>query len=748
MTGENAKGTRATARSGLGGPAMRWLGWPVLIPVVLGVLFALGDYAGSNNGRLDLTDPAFLLRLIACLALFVGGFEGAYHLLVRRPAQRRAQRAAARPLALEAGVAPETLARLEGVADGSAGPTGAQASASARASQAQTPRRHFFGFGWMCTDVIKAAVLVMLCWLPYLIWLYPGTLWYDTSWQVYEYYSGSLSDHHPFLLVYLYGAFIDLGRTLLGDGTRGMFLLICIQYVAAAFGFSLICSYVRRAGARWGWCLALLLFFCLFPFFPMMFCSIVKDTLQAVLFIYFSLLYCEIVRTRGELLKKTWPVVALVLLGLAICVVKKTGVYVVAVPLIALAFMKLRWGGRALVPIIGALLAAVMLVLFPRVVLPALDVEPGGKQESLAVPIQQVAHDVKYYPEDFSEQDQQLINDFLWIDFDEIPQEFDYTIVDPIKDGSLRDDSLIGEFMALWARLGAEHPLGHLEAWIGMEAGWFSFDPALVVKIASGEVANSDFLDAYVSWPDADEGNSIARDAFNLPKSIPVVSALYNQALWASVLPFFCLYVVAKTKTRTRLGRWCTLLMLSPYLMTMVSLMVCPVSTDVEAARYLIAMVSGGPLYVTLACLMARRALAGELAASADGVRVGDAQVCGTGTNGTQAYGAGAAGMGNVQVSGAGAAGSAGISGIQASGDRGASASDPDIVTCAYGPMGCPEVNGEVTLAAQEATEAKAPSDEASASPAPAPAIGTQTPGTAAPSNAQSPADPSDGTSR
>ncbi|MBS5450347.1 MAG: hypothetical protein KHZ24_03925 [Coriobacteriia bacterium] len=584
-------------------PALRWFGLPTIIPVVLGILYALGDYAGSNSGRIDPTDPAFVLRLFVCLALFVGGFEGAYHLFVRRPAQRRARKAAAIRVAREAGLSPDAIAR---VTDAVADP----------ASDPKRPR--ILRFGWNKADIITGAVLIMLCWLPYLVWLFPGTLWYDTSWQVYEYYSGSLSDHHPFLLVYLYGAFIDMGRALLGDGTYGMFVLICLQYIAAAFGFSLVCSYLHRAGARRGLCVGILLFFGLFPFFPMMFCSIVKDTLQAVLFIYFSLLFCEVVRTRGELLRKTWPCIALLLLGLAICIVKKTGVYVVAPSLIALAFMKLRWGGRALLPLIGALLAVVMLVVFPRLVLPALDVEPGGKQESLAVPIQQVAHDVKYYGDEFSDEDKQLINDFLWIDFDDIPSEFDYEIVDPIKDGSLRDDTLIPQFMALWARLAAAHPLGTLEGWMGMEAGWFSFDPSLVVKVASGEVANSDFLDSFVSWPDAGTGNSIATDAFNLPKSIPLISVLYNQGLWATMLPVFCLYVVAKTKTGVRLGRWCTLLMLSPYLMTVVSLMVCPVSTDVEAARYLIAMVSVGLLYTVLATLMAKAALASELTCEED----------------------------------------------------------------------------------------------------------------------------------
>ena len=87
-----AQQARAAAGTDIAGPRRgrtpprrpRWLGWQVLIPVVLGVLFALGDQIGSNSGTLDLTDRAFYLRLLVCIALFVALFEGAYHVLVRQ----------------------------------------------------------------------------------------------------------------------------------------------------------------------------------------------------------------------------------------------------------------------------------------------------------------------------------------------------------------------------------------------------------------------------------------------------------------------------------------------------------------------------------------------------------------------------------------------------------------------------------------------------------------------------------------
>lgn len=562
------------------GRALPWLSWTLVIPVLLGLLFACGDTAANASGRIDMGSYEFWLRVVVFVALFTGLFEALYHLLVVRPAARRAA---------EAMLPANVRARLQG-----------------------SERRHVLDFAWRPSSVIVGALVVLACWLPYLVCLYPGTIWYDTSWQIYEHFSGSLSDHHPFMLVYLYGLFVEMGRTLFHDGALGMFILICIQEVAAAVAVSLTCSYLHRAGVRRGWCLAAMLVLALFPLIPMMMGSMVKDTLQGTLLMYFALLFCEVVRTRGALLRKTWPVVALLLLGFAVCVTKKTGAYVVGPSLVACAFMRLKNGGRVLMPVIGAFLLALILFVFPKLVLPALSVEPGGKQEMLAVPIQQVAHDVKYYGDEFTDEDRQLLNDFLWIDFSDIPSEFDYTIVDPIKDGSLRDDTLIPQFMQLWWRMQLAHPLGHLEAWIGMEAGWVSTCDSLVVKVSSGELANASTYADKATWPSTGDLNDYATQAFNLAKDIPGVNVLYSTSLWATVLPFFALYCLWRTRGTRAWGRWGATIMSAPYLMNMVTLFICPVSTDIEAPRYVFPMILLAPLFVMLAVRMAQERLAGD----------------------------------------------------------------------------------------------------------------------------------------
>ncbi len=594
------------------GTARRWLGWQAVFPVLLGVLFTLGTRATAGSGTIDWTSYEFYQCLVISVALFCILYAVGYRLIVIQPALGAAARMRASKV----------------------NPGGAEALT---VSEALSRQRDSVLFRWTPKAVLLGALVILACWALYIYCLFPGTMWYDTSWQVYEhlsstYSNGTLSDHHPFMLVYLYGFFIELGRSLFNDGAKGMFVLVCIQIVACVIAMSMICCYIHaKLGAHWGFSLAALLFFALFPYLPMTYCSIVKDTLQTVLLMYFAMMFAEVVRTRGDVLKHAWFPVVLILLSLGICVSKKLGVYMIGPALIALAFMRLKNGGRLLMPIIGAFLFAFMLVILPRVVMPALNVEPGGKQEMLAVPIQQVAHEyVQYtkgedgYEDAFSSDDEDMLNHFLTISTDKIPSEFDYTIVDPIKDGALGDESLIPDFLQLWWRLGTEHPLGHIEAWAGMEAGWISYEPQITVKVASGTIANNDFVSKYVTWPASSVKNDFVTDIFNFVGSIPGLNVLYAQSLWASVLPLFCVFIVLRSKGTQRWGRWDCLLAIMPYLLSSATLFLCPVSTGVEVARYILPLVCLAPLCVPYAVMSSRSRLVETLEPTPEGSSDGD----------------------------------------------------------------------------------------------------------------------------
>ena len=60
---------------------------------------------------------------------------------------------------------------------------------------------------------------------------FPGVYWYDTSWQLMEYYDPSVpfTDHHPFMMTYLYVGFADIGKALFNNAIYGLYLLVLVQ---------------------------------------------------------------------------------------------------------------------------------------------------------------------------------------------------------------------------------------------------------------------------------------------------------------------------------------------------------------------------------------------------------------------------------------------------------------------------------------------------------------------------------------
>lgn len=167
-----------------------------------------------------------------------------------------------------------------------------------------------------------------------------------------------------------------------------------------------------------------------------------------------------------------------------------------------------------------------MMVIIPKAVMPALGVAPGGKQESIPFAIQQVAHDVKYNSEDMTQQEKKLISDFLTIDYKKIPKAYDPQIADPVKGTSLKDPDLFSDFMKLWLKKTVEHPIGHLESWMGLVRGWFSFSnndgsPSDMVVCTESAWYYDPILEYVPQWPLKASRSDTARSVYDMEQSVP-----------------------------------------------------------------------------------------------------------------------------------------------------------------------------------------------------------------------------------
>ena len=92
--------------------------------------------------------------------------------------------------------------------------------------------------------------VLLLCYLPMFVIMYPGIMGYDSPYQMTQALSGKYSTHHPLLHTLMLGFFGRM-NAVMGSFSRAMALYTLTQMSLLAFFFSRACvSIARFAGRR------------------------------------------------------------------------------------------------------------------------------------------------------------------------------------------------------------------------------------------------------------------------------------------------------------------------------------------------------------------------------------------------------------------------------------------------------------------------------------------------------------------
>lgn len=535
---------------------LRWL-----IPILLGLLFSLGDTVATNGGQLAIGKKLLCVKAFLFSLLFVGLFACVDVISNKYRARKDEKKATFR-------------------------------------AASKIDDYIFVRHGNKATAILFVAIA--LCWIPWMVMLFPGVCWSDTSQQLLEHFGlETLTDHHPFPMTLLIGLFADLGNVIFGSVTKGLFILICLQCMVAILFFSKLINEIRCSSKNR---LAPFLLFCfvaLFPLVPLMFCSLAKDTISCAFFVAFVYELVVIFNSHGEKLDDGKTVAAMLLFAVSASLVKKPTGYVSVVVYLFLA-AAYRTKKRVAITL-TSLFILVMLVFwaYPSLLLPAFSVQPGGKQESIATIIQQVAHDVTYDGESLSKEDKELIDDFLLIDYDDISKSYNWQIVDPVKWRGLNNESRMGEFLKLWAKNTINYPGGHLEAWLGLVSGWITF------RVDSSGTPNYMVVCTYSGWlydgieqcTDVSDQMSVgakyADEIFHALQSVPFLNFLFYRSTWGTIVPALLLFLALGS---TRDGRIERASIAMPALASLIPLAITPVSIyGGEPTRYLFPIVCVSP---------------------------------------------------------------------------------------------------------------------------------------------------------
>lgn len=459
---------------------------------------------------------------------------------------------------------------------------------------------------WNRRSVLVRAAAVLAVWAVWLVCFYPGSMGWDTFYQIYQWYpdnhpftdsitglpvEGYFLDTNPFFDTLVFGLFAYGSDLLFGWQNYGVFAYVTLQ----AFGLALMVSVLLASVGKWtdsktarACAGAALLFVAFFPPTGIFAVTMTKDSLYAVFFLWYLYLYAEVARTKGTALSRRWFIVALTVACVLCSLTKKTGIYLVLLgAVVLLVVLRKQW-----VPIAVSVAPAALAMWFvlPVVVFPAFDVVQGSSSEVSAIAWQQTARYVTVHGEQISPEDRQAIDDVLrW---DTLAERYDPFCNDNVKQQA--DYEATPEqkaaYWKVWLRQGMSDPVCYLESIACTAAGYFV--PCKTISIYSN-----------TGSPLSHENTRISNPAFLEPLRLGATnlywwaagqaptSWLFMICLYSFVIPSLCFaFCVRRFKT--------ALLVLAPIAITLLVCVASPYSTGRYAlplffvAPYLIALCS------------------------------------------------------------------------------------------------------------------------------------------------------------
>lgn len=446
-------------------------------------------------------------------------------------------------------------------------------------------------------DWLAPAALMLICWLPFIALVWPGSLCQDYLYQLAQ-ANGltQLSSHHPILSTFIFGLLFRLGY-FFNNANGGIGITVILQTIIMLVVFALMVGWLTRLGLPRAFKYAILAICCFWPIFPMYAQWCVKDTLSAS----FIALFCIQVFVRERYTRSTehiprvpliarLPVMGLV--GLLSALLRNNNIFIILPAILLLRPSETAFRRHHLL-LVASILAFCVLWYGPLT--NVLGAKGGSIREALCLPTQQIARYIHNHPNEITEEDRNLMRMLSSTPPEKIALLYDPEFTDPVKNVLTIDErSQLYAYIKLWARLGTRDFLTYIKAWLHMSYGYWY--PAHLNRWDLSEIARCD--DWSIEWGNdffklnygsflLDSGKSlypVGRKGLNNiiceMAKIPVVGLIMQPGLFGIITILISLYQLFRKH-----GSW------SLMVMGLLTVMICSASPVNGSMRYALPLV-------------------------------------------------------------------------------------------------------------------------------------------------------------
>lgn len=387
-------------------------------------------------------------------------------------------------------------------------------------------------------------LIILVCWLPYIVAFYPGFVPSDGLKQLNNFFgSGNFTDNHPAFTSMLLGWAMRLGRAI-GSDNLGIFLFTGPQMLINAAAMAGCFPLFKQLNTP-GWFRKLVLAdFALIPIWPNYAYSLLKDSLYMAMILLFVQMLIKIIKAPRTFCSRALNLIFLMITMCFLMLFRHEGQYVISLVFLTLFTLpqpRKHW--KKLVPIL--LIPLCLVNIFNRVIRPALSIDDAPAREALTMAFRQTSSIVVNMEESLTADESDVLHE-LFV-YEKIPEMYSISTenADLLKgqfDPWASKDAIL-RYLKVWLSLGIKHPLTYLNVFLCSNTRYY--DPFLTpyrdiygwFGIEQAEYVNQGLFDIYYQPRTAFLRSALINLANGLPY-FPMTSLFYSLGFNAWLMIF------------------------------------------------------------------------------------------------------------------------------------------------------------------------------------------------------------------
>lgn len=435
-------------------------------------------------------------------------------------------------------------------------------------------------------------LILILLQIPVMLAEFPGFFCYDAQDELNQVLTRTFSTHHPLVHVLILGGNIAFMHKLTGSWNAGICFHLTMQMLFMTGVFAYAILYIRKNIAakctdndkiiyRGHKALRVLtvLFFGMFPTIVMYTLCSTKDGLFSTFLLLLVLELMKMIRDTENFFKYKRHIFLLIFSAMMMSLLRHNGfyAYIVFIPFGVFALRK--YLKKAIVVF---LIPVVLSVVIESGLTAVLNADSSEHQEMITVSIMQLARTWRYTPEDFSDEDKEVLLSFL---DERALGTYEIRAADYMKSffNNAYYEANSSAYWKLWAKMMVSHPMTYINAWLlTCYPYWYPFaviNPYRGHQMPTFTYEDSSYFEYEVEPPG--ERHTLAFGFIDklyykmsltpFQQTTPVISLLFSMGFLFWVWMYFAFYTITRRRLRVCLP-------LMPVFLTWLTLMLGPVS--------------------------------------------------------------------------------------------------------------------------------------------------------------------------